>query len=77
MTVDVSVEACTTAGGKGLCVQCSRCGHQVKVRGQTDTVAVRGTVVLRQTCPRRENNYYVIREDRRGGKKQPQEIARG
>ena len=77
MTVSVTVEECKTVGRPGLCVRCDKCGHKVKVRGRTDSAALRGTVVLRESCPGREGNYYLIREDRQSRVEQPQEIARG
>jgi hypothetical protein len=43
----------------GVCVTCGRCGHTAESYG-TDTPSVRrALVMLREECPRGENNFYV------------------
>lgn len=41
-----------------LCVTCTRCGHQADVYGQRGRSLRRGLVMLREECPRQEENYY-------------------
>lgn len=45
---------------EGLSVTCSRCGHCVEVGGTENASALRGAVMLREECPRGENNFYVV-----------------
>jgi len=44
----------------GLRVTCPRCGHEVEVFGTDERSAKRGAVMLREECPRGENNFYVV-----------------
>lgn len=43
----------------GLRLACPRCGHEVEVFGTDERSAKRGAVMLREECPRGENNFYV------------------
>lgn len=43
---------------EGICVTCKRCGHSVEVAGITIASARLGAVMLREECPRDENNFY-------------------
>lgn len=44
--------------GTGLRVECLRCGQCITVHGITDSAKRRGFALLRNTCLRRESNYY-------------------
>ena len=44
----------------GLVLTCTRCGHSVEVFGTEDRSAERGAVMLREDCPRGENNFYDV-----------------
>ena len=43
---------------EGLYLVCARCGHEVEVAGTTDASARRGAIMLREECPKGENNFY-------------------
>jgi hypothetical protein len=43
----------------GLEATCSRCGHSVTVYGRSDASERAACVLLRQECPRGEQNYYA------------------
>ncbi len=43
----------------GLCVTCSRCGHEAEVYGTSDRSLRRAFVMLREECPLGEGNYYT------------------
>ncbi len=45
---------------QGISVTCSRCGHYVEVYGTSDASYARAGVTLKEECPRRENNFYVV-----------------
>lgn len=42
----------------GLCVACSRCGHEVEVYGTSARSIRRALVMLREECPEGESNFY-------------------
>ena len=42
----------------GVAVCCTRCGHEVKVAGETSRSVRRGCAMLREECPEGEENYY-------------------
>jgi hypothetical protein len=44
----------------GLLLVCGRCGHEVEVAGTSGASARRGAVMLREECPKSENNYYDV-----------------
>jgi hypothetical protein len=44
---------------EGVCVVCSRCGHETESYGTSDASIRRCFVVLRETCPNEEHNFYV------------------
>jgi hypothetical protein len=44
----------------GLCLVCKRCGYEVGVAGTSGDSARRGAVMLREECPRGENNFYEV-----------------
>lgn len=46
----------------GLRITCPRCGHEVEVFGTGEASAKRGGVMLRDECPRRERNFYVVEQ---------------
>ena len=62
--VTVNVEETTLAGDygvdvAGIEVTCTRCEHVVEVFGTGDASVKRGCVMLRDECPRHENNFYA------------------
>lgn len=44
----------------GLELQCPQCGHSIEVSGTHDGSAKRGAVMMREECPREENNFYEV-----------------
>ena len=64
MKVSVEVYETTTEGEYGdvpcLDLTCPRCGHSVQVYGSEEASAKRGALMLREECPRGENNFYDI-----------------
>lgn len=46
----------------GVCVRCTRCGHEADVYGTSDRSVRRGLVMLRDECPNGESNFYVAEE---------------
>jgi hypothetical protein len=48
----------------GVEVCCGRCGHTVEVFGTSDASVKRGCVMLRESCPKGENNFYAAQEVR-------------
>lgn len=47
----------------GVCVSCLRCRHEVEVFGGSEASIRRGLVMLREQCPRGEENFYVNADD--------------
>jgi CII-binding regulator of phage lambda lysogenization HflD len=47
---------------RGVCVTCSRCDQTAEVYGTSARSVRRGLVMLREECPRGENNFYVADE---------------
>lgn len=45
---------------EGLCVTCTRCGHEVEVGGTGEASALRGACMLRDERPRGESNFYLV-----------------
>jgi hypothetical protein len=45
---------------EGLYLVCARCGHEVEVAGATGASARRGAIMLREQCPKGENNFYDV-----------------
>jgi len=43
---------------EGVCVTCSRCGHESESYGTSDASVRRCLVLLREECPNGERNYY-------------------
>jgi hypothetical protein len=43
----------------GVTVACSRCGHQTESFGQSERSIKRCLVLMREECPKGENNFYV------------------
>ena len=64
ITVDIDQEEVEGDYGyvEGLRLTCGRCGHDVTVFGTTDRSAQRGAIMLREECPKGENNYYDVDE---------------
>ena len=64
MKVSVDIQEETLEGDygsvEGLCCTCSRCGHSVEIFGTEPVSAMRGAVMLREECPRGENNFYDV-----------------
>ena len=62
MQVDVEILQTDVEGDyaqvDGLCLVCNRCGHEVEVAGTGNASARRGAAMLREECPKGENNYY-------------------
>lgn len=46
---------------EGYEVECERCGHCVEVFGTSEASIARAAVMLRDECPRGENNFYEER----------------
>jgi hypothetical protein len=42
-----------------VCVTCTRCDHCVESYGTTDASVRRSLAVMREECPRGENNFYT------------------
>ena len=49
------------ANVEGVTATCSRCGHTTESYGTSDASISRCLVLLRDECPREENNFYVER----------------
>jgi hypothetical protein len=65
MRVNVVIEEVELEGDEGqpidgLLLTCDRCGHTVEVFGTEAVSARHGAVMLREECPTRANNFYVI-----------------
>jgi hypothetical protein len=48
---------------EGVCVVCSRCGHETEACGTSDASIRRCLVTLREECPRGESNLYLDRKE--------------
>lgn len=63
MKVNVEVQEIELDGDygpvDGVCVTCTRCGHQAEVFGTSVQSVRRGCIMLRDECPEDESNYYV------------------
>ena len=60
---DIDYEEVETENGyptDGVRVTCTKCGHSVEVCGNSDASMRRGAFMLREECPRNENNFYEI-----------------
>jgi hypothetical protein len=44
----------------GLCLRCTRCGHEVSVFGTASESAKAGAIMLRDECPNGETNFYNV-----------------
>ena len=44
----------------GICLICTRCGHNVEVMGTGIGSAKYGAVLLSEECPNGESNYYEV-----------------
>jgi len=42
-----------------ICATCTRCGHQTESYGNSDASVKRCLVLMREECPKGENNFYV------------------
>lgn len=42
----------------GICVTCSRCGHETQSFGTSDASIKRCLALMREECPEEENNFY-------------------
>lgn len=45
---------------EGLCLTCTRCGHDIEVFGTSPSSVDFGALTLREECPKREENYYEV-----------------
>lgn len=67
MRVECEVSATTVIMGdrprEGVCVACTRCGHEVEVAGTSERSVRRGLATLRDECPKDETNFYVTEDD--------------
>lgn len=64
MKVKVLIEEIEIEGESGYPVEsieatCSRCKHSVEVFGRSDASIRRACLMLREECPRGENNFYA------------------
>jgi hypothetical protein len=63
MLVRCTVEEVTMEGDyaevESVCAECSRCGHSEESYGTSDASIARCMVMLRENCPRGEQNFYV------------------
>ena len=50
----------------GVCLNCTRCDHTVKVAGDGPGSYRRGYIKLRDSCPQGESNYYVCEDEPEG-----------
>lgn len=50
----------------GVRVVCDRCGHCTESLGTTGRSVRRCLVLLREECPRHEENFYVVEDDEYG-----------
>ena len=59
------IELETEEGGMVAAVQatCSRCGHETTSYGTSDKSITRCLVLLREECPKGENNFYYTDDD--------------
>ena len=48
---------------EGVCATCSRCGHETESFGTGDASIRRSLLMLRESCPRGEHNYYFEAEE--------------
>lgn len=66
MRILCSVDQTTLEGDygevDGVEVTCSRCGHTTESYGTSEASVKRCLVLLREECPRRENNFYADEE---------------
>lgn len=67
MRVNCTIEETELPGDYGevpsVRATCSRCGHQTESYGTSDVSIRRCLVLLREECPKDENNYYVNETD--------------
>lgn len=47
----------------GVCVTCSRCGHEAESFGTSGRSVRRCLVMLREECPEGESNFYVVDDE--------------
>jgi hypothetical protein len=47
---------------EGICVTCNRCQFEVEVFGTGSSSHQRAAVMLREECPWREHNFYLVDE---------------
>lgn len=65
MRVEVTVEERMMENDNGIEIEgievtCTRCDHAVAVFGTSEASEKRGCVMLRDECPNKERNFYVI-----------------
>ena len=64
MRVSVDIENADAEGDygsvDGILLTCERCGHWVVVAGTSDRSARRGAIMLREECPKGEDNFYDV-----------------
>jgi hypothetical protein len=43
----------------GVCATCTKCGHETESFGTSDASIKRCLVLMREECPRGDNNFYT------------------
>lgn len=61
--VEVRVLEPAAGGRPGMCLSCTRCGHEVEVQGCSERARNYGFVRLKEECPEGERNFYVSEGD--------------
>lgn len=46
--------------GDGVCARCIRCGNATEAYGISESSVRACLAILRERCPRGENNFYVV-----------------
>ena len=65
--VECEISFGTEINSRGLEVEqtvacCTRCGHETRSWGDSDASIKRCLAVMREECPKGENNYYIEEE---------------
>ena len=46
----------------GVCLSCTRCGHETESFGESDRSIKRCLALMREECPEGEDNYYTAED---------------
>lgn len=57
---EIEIEGDGLPKGKGVDVTCDKCGNSAECRGTSGRSLRRCAVILKETCPLGESNYYVV-----------------